>query len=538
MQSECSVPTMYDRAVQAVVKAIVEPEWEAKFEPNSYGFRPGRSAHDAIKQIKLCIQTKAKYVLDADIMKCFDRINHEVLLKRLGLKGKVRQQVKAWLKSGVIEQEALTATSEGTPQGGVISPLLANIALHGIEYAIAKEFPASKKGYLYGSARLYGRVDVSAPVVVRYADDFVVLCDEKRIVERCREIISEWLKEVGLELKPEKTRLTHTFNEELSEDGVAGFDFLGHHIQQYPAGKYRANLNTHEKSLGFNTIITPTKKKSKEHQEHVKRIIIRHRSKTPQESLIKDLNPVIRGWTQYYRNSDVQNVGELSRQDYLTYLKLRRWAKRRCGSASAGFKKYWTAIGGRNWVFAAKKGSANTFRLFEHSSIECSSKDYVKVKGDKSPYDGDLVYWSTRMGRHPELSSRKAGLLKKQKGKCCLCGLYFRDEDVMEVDHKIAIALSGRDEWTNLQLLHRHCHHEKTREDKKKIKEKNAEKEMTDYLEKVLGKRSIVWRDGKPYAKGEVYKVLNKLNLNWGKVEVEVVDGLVRIDGLMGRKFQ
>ena len=132
------IPTMYDRALQAVVKAALEPEWEAVFEPNSYGFRPGRSAHDAIKQIKNCIQTQAKFVLDADIAKCFDRINHEKLLQKLNIKGKVRQQIKSWLKAGVIDQGAFTATSEGTPQGGVISPLLANIALHGLEEALKK----------------------------------------------------------------------------------------------------------------------------------------------------------------------------------------------------------------------------------------------------------------------------------------------------------------------------------------------------------------------------------------------------------------
>ena len=138
---------MYDRALQAVVKNTLEPEWEASFEPNSYGFRPGRSAHDAVMQIKFCIQHKAKYVLDADIAKCFDRIDHEALLIKLNIKGKVRQQIKSWLKSGVIDQRVFTATSEGTPQGGVISPLLArrfrgklppksslaNIALHGLE---------------------------------------------------------------------------------------------------------------------------------------------------------------------------------------------------------------------------------------------------------------------------------------------------------------------------------------------------------------------------------------------------------------------
>jgi len=182
------IPVMYDRALQAAVKAALEPEWEARFEPNSYGFRPGRSAHDAVKQIKNCIQTKAKFVLDADIAKCFDRISHVALLQKLGIKGNVRYQIKAWLKSGVVDQGAFTATSEGTPQGGVISPLLANIALHGLESHINQAFPSNKMGYIKGATKKYGRKNVSAPSVIRYADDFIVLCDEKAVVQRCREL--------------------------------------------------------------------------------------------------------------------------------------------------------------------------------------------------------------------------------------------------------------------------------------------------------------------------------------------------------------
>ncbi|HEY9609518.1 group II intron maturase-specific domain-containing protein [Allocoleopsis sp.] len=143
-----------------------------------------------------------------------------------------------------------------------------------------------------------------------------------------REIISDWLSDIGLELKLEKTRLTHTLHPELSEDGKAGFDFLGHHIQQYPAGKYQSAKDTKGRILGFNTLITPTKKASKAHQEEIGRLITKHRS-SPQAVLIKNLNPVIRGWASYYQNSDVQSVGELSKQDCLTYLKLRRWAKSR-----------------------------------------------------------------------------------------------------------------------------------------------------------------------------------------------------------------
>ncbi|MEG4508557.1 group II intron reverse transcriptase/maturase [Microcoleus sp. F6_B4] len=468
------IPVMYDRALQAVVKSALEPEWEAIFEPNSYGFRPGRSCHDAIKQIKLCIQHKAKFVLDADIAKCFDRINHYELLQKLNIKGKVRRQVKSWLKSGVIDDGVFTATSEGTPQGGVISPLLANIALHGLEQRIEKEFPFHSNGYLKKSISRFGKY-VSYPNIIRYADDFVILCAEKALVQRCREIISEWLAGMGLELKPEKTRLTHTFNDELSEDGKAGFDFLGHHIQQYPAGKHRSSLSTHGEILGFNTIITPNKKASKAHQEEIGRIIKKHRS-SPQSALIRDLNPVIRGWTSFYTNSDAKTVGELSKQDKLTYLKLRRWAKRRCrGDINAGHKKYWHSIGGDNWVFSTREEGANPLRLLKHSEFECSSTDYVKVKGDKSPYDGDLVYWSSKMGKNPELSSRLALLLKKQKGKCSHCEFIFRNEDVMEVDHIVPRAIGGKDEYKNLQLLHRHCHDVKTKTDLELIRKHNLE---------------------------------------------------------------
>ncbi|MHC5917804.1 MAG: group II intron reverse transcriptase/maturase [Nostoc sp.] len=476
------IPTMYDRALQAVVKAALEPEWEAIFEPNSYGFRPGRSCHDAIKQIKNCIQGKAKYVLDADIAKCFDRINHEALLQKLNILGKVRQQIKAWLKSGVIDKGAFTATFEGTPQGGVISPLLANIALHGLENHLikyAETLPGRKRE---------NRDNLG---FIRYADDFVVLHKDKAVVQRCREIISEWLAGIGLELKPEKTRLTHTFLPELSEDGKAGFDFLGHHIRQYPAGKYRSNINSKGTILGFNTLITPSAKASKAHTEEIGKIIKKHRS-TPQAVLIKDLNPVIRGWTSFYTKSDVKNVGELSKQDYLTYLKLRRWAKRRCGTAKAGSDKYWTSIDGDNWVFATREGTANPLRLLKHSQFECSSTDYVKVKSDKSPYDGDTVYWSKRLGIHPQMPNRKAKLLKLQLGKCPWCSLSFQEWDVLEVDHIIPRAIGGKDEYKNLQLLHRHCHDEKTALDLIEIRKKDHSK-FREKLSQFWNKSNWEW---------------------------------------------
>jgi RNA-directed DNA polymerase len=490
------IPTMYDRALQGVVKSALEPEWEAQFEPNSYGFRPGRSCHDAIRQIKSCIGGKAKYVLDADIAQCFDRINHKELLKRLGLQGIVRRQIAAWLKSGVIDQGVFTAISEGTPQGGVISPLLANIALHGLEHHILKEFP--RMSHTGRETWFHKRgTEFKSPNIIRYADDFVVLHEDKAVVQRCREIISEWLYGIGLELKPEKTRLTHSFDAELSEDGVAGFDFLGHHIQQFPAGKYHCSRDAHGRLLGFITLITPTKKASKAHQEKIKSVILKHRS-SPQAALIQDLNPIIKGWANYYSNSDIKTVGESSRQDNLTYLKLRRWAKRRCkNKISTGHQKYWNSYGGSNWVFSTREG-ANPLRLHFHRDVACSSTDYVKVKGDKSPYDGDLVYWSSRMGRHPELPNREALLLKQQKGKCTHCELTFRNGDLMEVDHIKPTALGGKDIWKNLQLLHRHCHDQKTAVDLIEIRKK----QHSDNLNKLFqlwDKVNWEWREDIPF---------------------------------------
>lgn len=145
----------------------------------------------------------------------------------------------------------------------------------------------------------------------------------------------------------------------------------------------------------------------------------------------------------------------------MVYLKLRRWGKRRTGNVKKAHRLYWQAIGNRKWVFVTGNGD-NLIRLISHTEFASSSNKYVLVKSGRSPYDGDLVYWSTRLGRHPELPLRKAILLKQQQGKCACCGLYFRSQDVIEVDHKIPCSKGGKDEWVNLQLLHRHCHDEKT----------------------------------------------------------------------------
>ncbi|MBD2606197.1 group II intron reverse transcriptase/maturase [Scytonema hofmannii FACHB-248] len=464
------IPTMNDRALQALVKMAIEPEWEARFEPNSYGFRPGRSCHDAVGAIYVAINHKPKFVLDADIAKCFDRIDHEALLIKLNTFPTLRRQVQAWLKAGVMDGKQLFPTSEGTPQGGVISPLLANIALHGMEKRI-KQYAETLKGRKRNNRRSLS--------LIRYADDFVILHEDITVVQRCREIISEWLQGMGLELKPSKTRLAHTLNQ--YEQEKPGFDFLGFTIQQFPIGKY------HSKQ-GFKTIITPSKQKQKVHYDQIASLIDAHKA-APQAALISRLNPIIRGWANYY--ATVVSKMAYSDIDDLTHQKLVAWAKRRHPLKSGAWvsKKYWHHINGDNWVFATREEGTNPLRLLDHADTPIVR--HVKVKDESSPYDGNLVYWSKRMGKNPEMPSKVSKLLKMQEGKCAHCGLFFRENDVMEVDHRIPKSQGGKDSYENWQLLHRHCHDTKTASDGSlgtKSGCNSAEPKPTRRLEKVEDK--------------------------------------------------
>jgi RNA-directed DNA polymerase len=447
------IPTMKDRALQALVKLALEPEWEARFEPNSYGFRPGRACHDAVAAIFDSIRYKAKYVLDADIAKCFDRIDQGKLLHKLNTFPTMRRQIKSWLKAGVMDGKELFPTSEGTPQGGVISPLLANIALHGMEYQI-KEYVGSLK-YLDKSKKSR----MNSVSLIRYADDFVILHKDLTVVQGCQTLIAGWLKDMGLELKPSKTRLAHTLN--AVENEKPGFNFLGFNIRQFSVSKHHSGKNTHGELLGFKTIITPSKKKVKVHYDKIAEVINNHKA-APQTAMIKHLNPIIKGWSNYF--STVVSKVTYSELDNLMYQKLRAWAKRRHPKKSMSYvvNRYWQTIGDENWVFAARKGN-NTLRLLDHSSTPIVR--HAKVKGESSPYDGNLVYWSKRRGESPEMPSRVATLIKRQKGKCAYCELHFREEDVLEVDHKIPKSQGGKDKYDNWQLLHRHCHDTKTAND-------------------------------------------------------------------------
>ena len=464
------IPTMHDRALQGVVKNVIEPEWEAVFEPNSYGFRPGRACQDAIQQIRRCIEKKPKYVLDADISKCFDKIDHKALLNKLGYKGKVRQQIKAWLKSGVIDNNTFLETEEGTPQGGVISPLLANIALHGLENYLnefAKTIDLKRPGLRCQESR---QTKVKSLNFIRYADDFVLMHKDKKVILDGKKVIEEWLSKIGLELKPSKTRIAHTLLSEESEDGLAGFDFLGFHIQSFKVGYHSSIRLSTGKRPGIRTLIIPTKEAYKKHQKKLSETIKNKKIKG-QAELIGKLNPIIRGWMNYYKTSDISTVGGNSKQDNDLYHKLRSWSRRRCKAEwKKAYEKYWhnVTIKGRKVKRFSTREGKNGLYLTKHTDTSCSNK-YVKVKGNASPYDGNLSYWATRMGKHPEMNSLKASLLKKQKGKCIHCGLFIRDSDIQEADHIIAKKLNGKNVYSNYQLLHGHCHDEKTAEDIKLI---------------------------------------------------------------------
>jgi RNA-directed DNA polymerase len=435
------IPTMLDRSKQALAKMALEPEWEAKFEPNSYGFRPGRSCHDAIMAIFLATRYKPKFVLDADIKGCFDNINHEALLRKLHTDTNLRHAIKGWLRAGVMDGIDLTPTRQGTPQGGVISPLLANIALHGLEQAVSQG---------------YRRMD-EQPFLVRYADDFVVLHSDKDKIDQVTAIITAQLADMGLTLSPTKTKVTHTL---IPYQESVGFDFLGFTIRQFPVGKTHTGKSPHGNPLGFKTIIKPSKEGIKRHLAETKRRIRQLRSR-PQWQVIKELNPVIRGWSNYYRMvvSSVVFTG----CDNVLWHQLRRWSRARHPKKGSQWinRKYWRTEGNRHWVFATPEGA----KLRKHS--ETHIRRHVKVKGEASPYDGHLLYWSQRLKTHPPLTGTLAKALQRQNGRCGWCGLLFTDEDVIEIDHRDRNR--GNNAPSNLFALHRHCHderHAKSAEDR------------------------------------------------------------------------
>jgi RNA-directed DNA polymerase len=376
------IPTMTDRAKQALVKLALEPEWEAKFEPNSYGFRPARSCQDAIKAIFLAINQKNAYVLDADIKGCFDNIDHIALLKKLNTFPKLRRVIKKWLRSGVMEGNVFHKTKSGTPQGGVISPLLANIALCGLEYGVKEAIYSDLFQHVKKRAYPVCRRDAMDSMrIVFYADDFVVIHESEEIIQKARGVVEEWLKQVGLTLNQSKTRIIHTLK---SKDGnKGGFDFLGYSVRQYPvttcARKYK-------------TLIKPSLESQKIHKKVISEMVKRLTA-GKQEEVIKSLNPIIKGWSNYFRNGVSSKV--FSSMDCYVFQKLWKWARWRHPKKGLRWikRKYFRGYKSDTWRFAV----SDNCRLTLHR--ETHIKRHVKILGARTPYDGDINYWAKRLSK-------------------------------------------------------------------------------------------------------------------------------------------
>ena len=455
------IPTMYDRALQALFVMALEPEFEATFEANSYGFRPGRSPIDAMKQIQLCLQQADRFVLDADISKCFDKINHKKLLTLIGHKGKVRTQIQAWLEFGNIFEGIFESLDAGTPQGGVISPLLSNIALDGIEKRIG-DWAENQRLLRPNGKPVDKKKDRRKSIIfVRYADDFVVMNHNLDVIKKCKEIISEFLAERGLEFSDAITKIVNT--RKTFENNKPGFEFLGFKIKHFDTKKHSAK-NNQGRNIGFRLLIFPSKDSRNKHFAKIDRILRQHKT-AKQSQIVKKLNPIIIGWTNYFRFSHILTTKIGGYMEQILFNKLKYWGKRKLNSANkliSAYDKFWPKIDGRRqFAYKNRKGEYVAIALYRKVAKGVSLVKYLKVKDDVSVYNGDLKYWSRRAIK-PNLKTQiRDKLLKRQDYKCSFCGKTFFPTDVIETDHIIPIARDGSHKITNLQLLHAVCHDNK-----------------------------------------------------------------------------
>jgi RNA-directed DNA polymerase len=397
------IPALADRCHQARVRHALEPEWEARFEPRSYGFRPGRGCADAIAALFTTLKGKSRrvWIVDADLSAAFDRIDHSRLLAALG-SFPARDMIAGWLKAGVIEDGAFTPTGEGTPQGGVASPLIMNVALHGLEEAAGVRYQASGKNA--------GDTVPGCPVVVRYADDLVACCHSRQQAEQVKAQLAAWLAPRGLVFNEDKTKIVH-----LTE----GFDFLGFNVRRYRNGKL---------------LIKPSTAAVRRLRSRLAAEMRALRGSNA-AAVLAALNPIIRGWAAYYRGVVSSKIfGELD--DYVWKLTW-RWAKR----THSGKPKRWVAhrYFGRfdkfrndRWVFgnrasADERGSVPHLVKFAWTPIV----RHQMVTGTASPDDPDLAdYWATRRQRvKPPLDRYNLRLLTRQGGRCPICRDYLLSPD-------------------------------------------------------------------------------------------------------------
>jgi RNA-directed DNA polymerase len=341
-----SIPTMRDRAMQALYALALVPIAETIGDPNSYGFREGRCCADAIKQCYNCLAKRhsARWILEADIQACFDRIDHEWMLNNILIDKKI---LRGWLNAGYVDKGKLYPTKAGTPQGSIISPVLANITLDGLESAIKDAVPKGAKVHM-----------------IRYADDFIVTGKSKQILQqKVKPAIRSFLSQRGLNLSGEKTRISRI------EDG---FDFLGQNLRKY----------------GEKFIVTPSKNSVKGIVSKTRNIIKAHRGSTTVE-MLRVLNPVIRGWANYHRNACSKKT--FTYVDYCIFENLWRWAKRRHQNKKADWirNRYFRTIGNRQWCFfATKKTEAGGTKIIDlHYLSTVKIVRHTKICGNANFYD-------------------------------------------------------------------------------------------------------------------------------------------------------
>ena len=440
------IPVLSDRAQQARVKNALEPEWEARFEPRSYGFRPGRGCHDAIEIIfkTLCGNRRRGWILDADLAGAFDRIDHDHLLLSLG-SFPARGMIREWLKAGVIESGEFTPTDEGTPQGGVISPVLLNVALHGMEQAAGVRYRSS--------ARSDAETVRECPVLVRYADDYVAMCHTREQAEKVKADLVDWLKPRGLAFNEDKTRIVHVKD---------GFSFLGFDIRRHIDRQGSAKL-----------LITPSKESVKRLRKRL-RADVRSMHGANAAAVVFRLNPVVRGWSAYYRSVVSSRV--FTGLDHYVWHITYRWARRSHPNKSRGWvaTRYFGLFNKSRrdrWVFGDRVSGAYLTKFSWTKIVR-----HVPVRGRASPDDPALdEYWADRRRQRktPPVDEHTARLLRAQGGRCPSCGEFLLHADheprspleweqwfmtvrrVLRKQH-IVEQVDGQDR-TFYRLLHAHC---------------------------------------------------------------------------------
>ena len=438
------IPVIKDRSMQAVVKNALEPLWEFLFELISYGFRPGRGCHDAIARIfSICKGGRAKFILDADVKSAFDKISHAKIMELISnFPGK--KYIEAWLKAGYVEFGKLHETLEGTPQGGVVSPLLANIALHGMEEALGIKYWTKKSGKNKGQVICLSKIRI-----LRYADDFVVICETLEDAEWAKVRLWEFLSERGLEYSEEKTQIT---------DMDKGFNFLGFNIRRYKVSNTKS---------GYKLLIKPSK-------DSQKKVIDRLRQAWAEanghnvNSVLKKINPIIRGQANYYRIAVSKKI--FGKWDHYLFEKQRKYANRMHPRKSCQWKynKYWGFYKKDSlsqWIFGDKSNGKYMLR-YSDFPIE----RHILVKGYASPDNPmEREYWERRELRKGKIIPKYRILVKKQKNRCPICNDWLSNGEGLEVDHIIPKQQDGEDKLSNKQLLHYYCHMQKTAQERSKV---------------------------------------------------------------------